>query len=449
MIQNTVTRAGYIFGNITARYCFRAAILLPVALFVSGAAFAQEPQPSAPLAGPLTQALQPFVDEHKAAGFVVLVADKDKVLDREPIGYSSLANKTPMKADDLFWIASMTKSFTATALMMLVDEGKIGGINDPVEKYLPEFKGQKVVDEKDPTHTPQQAAHPITIKEILSHTSGIAIQQQFTKKQYEEGDNVHLKREVADYAALPLRFQPGTKSEYNNAGFNTAGRIIEVVSGMTYADFMQKRLLDPLGLKDTVWWPSPEQAERLAFSVKPGADKQTLEDINQYTDKNKAGIYGLVVRELGNVSTIPPNILRTGGISAIFTYKAHYAMPAGGLYSTAADVAKFCRMILNGGVCNGKRYLSENAIRQMTTDYAGHLYPNHDSGYGQGWHLKLTSKDYPSAGSFGHRGAAGTHMWIDPKTQLVMVLLMQQGENKNEEAMYQAFLKAAIQKYGK
>lgn len=405
---------------------------------------AQDSRP--PSTGGLAQALQPYVDNHVVGGFVVLVANKDKVLDCEAVGYSSVVSKTRMNVDNLFWIASMSKSFTGAAFMMLVDEGKVS-IDDPVEKYLPEFKGQMVVDPKDPAHTPHPPKHPITIKEVLSHTSGIT--QELTKKQYETQDDCYLKKEVADHASAPLKREPGSAYEYSNAGINTAGRVIEVVSGMPYADFVQKRLLDPLALKDTTWWPSLEQGKRLAHTTKPNADKTGLTEWDWYAE-NKAGIDGLQMRVLGSTNVVPPAILSDMGHGQIFYYSTHFAMPAGGLFSTAKDVGRFCQMILNGGVWEGKRYLSEQAIKQMSSDQTGGLLgPN--SGYGQGWDIKRSAQDFPGAGSFGHRGARGTHMWIDPANQLVFVLLMEHGDDlgKKEGDINQAFLKAAMEKYGK
>ena len=402
---------------------------------------AAETLPAKP-SGVLAPSLQPYVDNHVVAGFVALVADKDNVLDLEAVGYSSVAHKTPMNVSNLFWIASMSKSFTGAAFMILVDEGKVS-IDDPVEKYLPEFKGQMVADPKDPTRTPHPPLHPITVREVLSHTSGIT--QELTKQQSKDQDDCYLNKQVADHAAAPLKREPGTAYEYSNAGINTAGRIIEVVSGMSYADFVRTRLLEPLGMKDTTWWPCLEQGQRLAHTAKPNADKTGLVEMNWYAE-NKAGIDSLQMRVLGSTNIVPHAILSDMGHGQIFYYSTRFAMPAGGLFSTARDVGIFCRMILNGGVYGGKRYLSEEAIRQMSSDQTGGLL-DPTSGYGLGWQLKRGVQDFPSAGSFGHRGARGTHMWIDPATQRVFVLMMEHMDDlgKEEGQIYQTFLKAAAE----
>ena len=195
-----------------------------------------------------------------------------------------------------------------------------------------------------------------------------------------------LKNAVRTYAAEPLLFQPFTDYSYSNEGLNTAARIIEVVSGMPYEQFMQKRLFDPLGMSDTTFWPSAEQTARIATTYKLSKQASDLEatPIDQLT-------YPLSDR-------------------------AHrYPMPAGGLFSTAADMEKFCRMILNGGTLDGKRYISERALHQMTSTQNGTLG---GTDYGFGWAV--------SNGSFGHGGAYKNAIDIDPATGRILVFMVQQ-----------------------
>ena len=209
--------------------------------------------------------LQPFVDSHEMAGAVTIVATKDKILDVQAVGYADLAAKTPMTKDRLFWIASMSKPITATAFMMLVDEGKVK-MDDPVEKYLPEFKGQMYIAEQDDNHMLlKKPTHPITLHNILSHTAGLHMVSLIEHPTF---DMLPLEVAVRSHAMSPLMFNPDTDWRYSNAGINTAGRVIEVVSGEPYTKFLQERLLDPLGMKDTVWIPSEEQVARLAKSYK-------------------------------------------------------------------------------------------------------------------------------------------------------------------------------------
>ena len=153
----------------------------------------------------------------------------------------------------------------------------------------------------------------------------------------------------------------------------------------------------------------------------------------------------------GNSNVVPPNVLAAMSFHQIMFYGMHYAMPAGGLFSTAGDLAKFCRMLLNGGVLDGRRYLSEDAVRQMTSIQTGAIIPAPRDAYGLGWMVTRSPGGYPSVGTFGHRGAASTYMWVDPTHQLVMVLLMQRGDwpKRGQVDIDQAFLRTAIDSYGK
>ena len=166
---------------------------------------------------------------------------------------------------------------TATALMMLVDEGKVN-VDDPVEKYLPEFKGQWVKAEQDADHVLlKRPAHPITVKNVLSHTSGLPFSSPLEEPTL---DLLPLAARVRSYAMLPLEFEPDSKYAYSNAGINTAGRIIEVVSGMPYEQFMEQRLFQPLGMKDTTFWPSPRAgpAPREVLQTERGQDRSGRDD---------------------------------------------------------------------------------------------------------------------------------------------------------------------------
>jgi CubicO group peptidase (beta-lactamase class C family) len=383
--------------------------------------------------------LQSFIDKHIVAGAVVLVADKDRVLAIESAGYSSLANKTPMRDDAVFWIASMSKSLTGAALMMLVDEGKVS-LDDPVEKYLPEFKGQMVAgaERADPPHPPQ---HPIAVREIMCHTSGLVLANDKNLKR----TNV-LKDDVVQYAARPLRQEPGTKYEYNNCGINTGGRIIEVASGLSYADFMQQRLFDPLGMKDTTCWPNEEQAARLAHSVRPTEDKQDLVEV-----KHDKDVKPETILKWSEGIPVPAAVTADMGAGIAFEYAKHYAMPAGGYFSTAHDVGAFCRMLLRGGELDGKRYLSEKAVGEMASVQTGAAKFSPDEAYGVGCSVRLKNDEGPSAGSFGHRGARRTAMWVDPHNQLVLVILVEHMDmpGNQQKEMYGGFMKAAIERFGK
>jgi CubicO group peptidase (beta-lactamase class C family) len=388
--------------------------------------------------GPLAQAMQPFVDQKIIAGAVMLVTDKDKILDVETVGFASLDEKKPMVANNLFWLASISKTFAGTAIMMLVDEGKLR-IDDPVEKYLPEFKGQQVANEKDPTklHPP---AHLLTIKELLNHTSGIVTPQD---KRLKRTDDV-LKDEVAQYGTLPLIREPGTRFEYNNCGINTAGRIVEVVSGMPYADFIQQRLLTPLKMTDTGFWPNEEQVSRHARTSKWNDAHTEFTDLPFKPDANQ-------LKKAPAGPKVPLRLLTEQGSAFIGFYAHRYAMPAGGLFSTADDMARYGQMFLNHGDFGGHHYLSAEAIGMMTSDQTKDIKVSPSEARGLGWFVKMRDTDGPAAGSFGHRGARAPALWIDPKNGLAMVLLIESWDlrGKDHENVAGAFFKTAVAKFGK
>jgi len=364
--------------------------------------------------------LQPYVDDHTLAGAVVLWADKERVLGLDAVGYADIAKGIPMKTDELFWIASMSKPMTASALLMLVDEGKVS-LSDPVEKYLPEFHGQWLAVEQDAQHELlKQPSRPITVEDVLSHTSGLPFASRVEHKR----DTFPLSVAALSYALTPLTFEPGSKYDYSNAGINTAGRIIEVVSGQRYEEFMNRRLFRPLGMRDTTLRPTKSQLKRLAKSYKPNASKDGLEEttIDQLT-------YPLDDRK-------------------------RYPSPAGGYFSSARDLSIFCRMLLNGGLYEGKRYLSEAAIQEMTSAHTGELLGKNGNGYGLGWSVSgrpRNGADRQHTGAFGHGGAYSTDMQIDVEHQFITIFLVQHAGYPGKEGgkILPAFRKAALRAAGR
>ncbi len=348
----------------------------------------------------LLNPLQTHIDHHTVAGVVTLAASRERVLSSGAVGYADIAAGKPMTTDAVFWIASMSKPIAATAVMMLVEEGKIN-LDDPVEKYLPAFKGMKVAVERDNAHVLlRPAAHPITVRNLLSHTSGLTARTPLEQHI----DALSLADNVDSYPMLPLRFEPGSRYEYSNAGINTAGRIVELVTGLDYADFLQRRLFTPLGMRETTFWPTPAQLTRLAKSYLPNADKTALVEI-----------------PIDQLSY--PLDRRTRG-----------ACPAGGLFSTAADIACFGRMILGQGVYGGRRYLTAAGVREMTSTQTGDLAVEglDHNGYGFGWSTVRKVADSHGVlrlGSFGHGGAYGTHLWIFPADDRITVFMIQYGSS--------------------
>ncbi len=360
--------------------------------------------------------MRPFLEQRDISGVVALVGDREGVLALEAIGQADNEEGKAMRPDTLFRIASMTKPITALAVMMLVEERKLS-LDAPVEALLPEFKGQMLVASKDgETITLKKPARPITARDLLTHTSGLpggpppGLADLYSKRDHS------LAEAVMAFSQRPLDFEPGTKWAYCNAGIDTLGRMIEVASGKSYEDFLKERLFTPLGMVDTVFYPSADQAKRTAVLYQK--KESVLERSPSFLGEPKA-------------------------------YK--YPIPAGGLYSTAPDLAKLYRMVLQGGTFDGKRYLSESSVAEMTKLQT----PQIKTGFvdGMGWGLGFSYVREPqgvteslSAGSYGHGGAFGTQAWIDPVKGKYVVLLIQRTGLPNSDAsdMRKALQKAAL-----
>lgn len=355
----------------------------------------------------LAPALQPFVESRVLPGAVTLVATKDRILDISTVGLADVAAGSPMAADSVFWIASMSKPITAAALMILVDEGKVK-VDDPVEKYLPEFKGQMFIAEKSDTQMLlKKPAHPIRVRDILCHTSGLAFRSTI---EFGPLDLFPLATRVRSYAAQPLVHAPESQYLYSNAGINVAARIIEVVSRKPFEKFLDERLLGPLGMKDTTFWPNAAQLARLAKSYKSTEDKSAFEEtpIAQLT------------YPLDDRLTRQP-------------------MPGGGLFSTAADVARFGQMLLRGGEFGGQRILSEASVKTMTSRQTP---ANLKQSYGFGFAV--------NGPTFGHGGAYSTNFSVDSQFGLVLVFMVQNAgwRNADGKKILPAFTKAAVEAFG-
>ncbi|SFJ19962.1 serine hydrolase domain-containing protein [Planctomicrobium piriforme] len=351
--------------------------------------------------------LQPFIDSRTVAGAVTLVANRQGIVDIDAIGWADIDDQRPMQPDALFWIASMSKPIAGTALMMLVEEGKIS-LDDPVEKYLPEYKGEWLAVERDQTHQLlKHPSRPITIRDTLSHVSGLPHRSPVEVPTL---DALPLRTVVRSFAVMPLEFEPGTSYLYSNGGINTAGRILEVVTGKSYEQFLQERLFDPLGMTDTTFWPSQPQLTRLASSYKAGPEKKGLVEttIPQLT-------YPLDDRE------------------------HRYPIPGGGLFSTAADMATFARMILNEGELNGVRYLSPASVAEMTKRQTAESLPK---SYGLGWNI--------AGKNCSHGGAFSTNMELDRDRDLVLIYMVQHADYPgNGKDANGVFRKGAVEKFSK
>ena len=347
------------------------------------------------LSSRIRERMQPFVDKNEVSGIVTLVGGPEGVQSIEALGRRDVEKDLPMRSDTLFRIASMTKPVTAIGIMMLVDEGKLA-VDDPVEKHLPEFRGQMLVAEQSgETITLKKPSRPITLRDLLTHTSGLpgspppGLAELYLKR------NHTLAEAVMAYSQRPLTFEPGSKWAYCNVGIDTLGRVIEAASGQTYETFLKERLFDPLGMPDTTFYPSPAQLERTALT------------------------YDLKDGKL--VASGTPLIGAASG--------AKYPVPAGGLYSTAPDLAKLYRMMLGRGSLGGKKYLSEASVAAMTKVQTGDLKAGFTdgTGWGFGWGVVRQPTGVTealSAGAYGHGGAFGTQAWIDPTKGRFAVLMI-------------------------
>lgn len=363
-------------------------------------------------------AMQQMVAKSEIAGVVTMVVSKDRILHLESTGLADVAAKKPMTPETLFWIASMTKPITGAAVLMLQDEGKLE-VGDAVAKYLPEF-----ADLKTPSGKP---AH-LTIAQLLTHTSGLgeaggrAAQQAHT-----------LAELVPLWLAAPMQYEPGEKWKYTQSGINAAARIVEVVSGMSFDAFLQQRVFDPLGMKETTFYPSEAQRARLATAYAKS-------------------------KETGALEAVPPR--------ADFGTRDRPPQGNGGLYSTGPDYARFCQMLLGGGSRDGRRYLSAKAMAFLTTPQTGDLPTGFFQGGGSGslganygWGIGTCILRTPHAGvaamlspgSFGHGGAWGTQAWVDPVKGVAYVLMVQRANFPNSDAseVRQVFQEAAARALAK
>jgi CubicO group peptidase (beta-lactamase class C family) len=357
-------------------------------------------------------AMQGLVGKQEIAGAVTVVVGKDRVLHLEATGAADLATKRPMAPDTLFWIASMTKPVTGVAILMLQDDGKLK-VTDPVARYLPGF-----ADLKTPSGKPAN----LTITQILTHTSGLG---------EAAGAAAREAKTLADleklWLAAPMQYEPGERWKYTQSGINAASRIVEVISGMTFDAFVQQRIFDPLGMKDTTFYPTDAQRARLATAY----------------ERNAA---------TGALQAVPPR--------ADFGARNRPPQGNGGLYSTAADYARFCRMLLNGGTLDGRRYLSAEAMTLLTRPLTGDLptgffqtdqWGNRGANYGWGLSTSILKTPHDgvasmlSPGTYGHGGAWGTQAWIDPVKGVAYILMIQRAglPNSDGSEIRRAFQQAA------
>jgi CubicO group peptidase (beta-lactamase class C family) len=348
--------------------------------------------------------LQSYIDDNKLAGAVTLVARKGRIVHFQAQGVMDIESKKPMQKDTLFRMASTTKPVTSAAILMLIEEGKLR-LNDSVSRFLPEFKDMKVAVSKDDNSEPQfvPAKRAITIRDLLTHTSGLgsggAGAREMTRVMRQRKPNDTLADAILRLAAVPLDFQPGSQWRYSGgAAFDILGRIIEVASGTTFDRFLHERIFEPLGMRSTFFVVPEDQRSRLATQYRRSAK-----------DLEKREIPGL------------------------FTTMRYFS-GAGGLTSTAEDFARFAEMLRQGGQLHGCRLLSPRTVELYSANHVGELFggqlgrPPRGLGFGLGVEVVLDPIQAGwrrSAGSYGWDGAFGTIFWVDPREQMIAVLMIQ------------------------
>jgi CubicO group peptidase (beta-lactamase class C family) len=363
----------------------------------------------------LDSGMSDWVKKNWINGSVAFIARKGKIVYYKAYGYNDLDTKAPIPKDDIFRIASQTKAITSVAVMMLWEEGKFS-LDDPVSMYIPTFAHQGVLANfnwKDTTYTTVPAKRPITIRDLITHTSGLgypAIGTPEANAIYAKDamtGGVGVKQQtLADamtrLGKLPLMFQPGEKWMYG-LGHDVLGYLVEVWSGMTLEEFFAKRIFHPLGMNDTYFNMPASKASRL---------------VNFFIG-DSTGIHRQD-KTFGGALDMKFPLQHTG-----------YFSGGGGLSSTISDYAIFLQMLLNGGEYNGVRLLSRNTVRMMTMNQIGDLYidiggQQYKWGLGISIESEQASRLTPSqAGSYGWGGVFSTTYWVDPKEDMVVLLYMQ------------------------
>ena len=360
----------------------------------------------------ISSAVQRDIDNKRIAGAVTLVARRGHVAWFKAQGMADRETGKPMRPDTMFRICSMTKPITSLAVMMLYEEGRFM-LEDPISKYLPEFKNPKVLV-KPASGTPYTIPAPreITIRDLLRHTSGITYQWNKDLGPMYKDANVAsgllpydgtIEDSSKRLAGLPLLFNPGEKWEYS-LGVDVLGRLVEVISGKPLDEFFRTRIFEPLGMKDTYFYPPDNKLDRLATA---------------YTYYNDKGL-----------NRFPDTPITEGA----FTYSADYPTRApkklfsggAGLVSTAADYMRFCQMMLDGGKVGNTRLLSRKSVELMTQDQLGKVNP--DFGFGLGFGVdgvKVPLEELGSPGEYNWGGFFYTEFSIDPKEQMIVIFMGQ------------------------
>lgn len=363
----------------------RLILLAGIMLLAGTAVSAEPPLAETPGLPALDQAIDLLISDQQISGAVTLVWQDGKTRHFAARGLADLTTAAPMRPDAIFWIASMTKPVTAAAILRLQDEGRLH-LDDPVSRYLPEYAALRL-----PSGLP---ASP-TIRHLLTHTSGLG---ELTAAELASMQELaEVTRRISQIAP---QFAPGSSWKYSQAGMNTAARIVEAVGGLRFDRYLRQTFFAPLGMCDTGY--VPDEAQRARF----------------------AGMHAKAV----------DNTLK----SAPWPDRAASGLPTGngGLFSTASDYWRFCRMLLDDGVFEGKRYLSTKSARLMRTIQTGDYETNQGYAWAIGCNVVRTSKGHTQTlvpGAFGHSGGFGTLAWIAPDSRAIYLLMTQRTKFNSAE----------------
>ncbi len=359
--------------------------------------------------------MKAFVDKGTMAGTVTLVARHGQIAALDAVGYTDIETKQPLRTDAIFQIHSMTKPIVCFGVMQLAEQGFFS-LSDPVEKLLPEFRGQMVLEDGKL----RKPSRPITVRDLMTHTSGLPTNPPPGIGELHGALHRPLNEVVLIISQTPLASDPGTRWQYSNTGIATLGRIIEIYSGLAFEKYLEQRIFLPLGMKDTYIYPPAEKHNRMptAYILKDGKPlKYTSDPLGEGAMKFRVG--------------------------------AKYPLPEGGLYSTATDLFAFYQMMLNGGVHQGKRLLSKPAIQTMTRVHTGALNAGGPGmGYGLGWSVvreAMGTLTFLSPGSYGHGGRYGTYHMNDPKRDMVVIFMIhREGGSDERNAFVEMALSAVV-----
>lgn len=414
------------------------AVVLAIALVSIGALPAGSPEGlgfSTSRLHRVDELIQRYIDDQQISGAVTMLARHGQVAHFEAQGFMDIESKAPMRKDAIFRMASMSKPVTGVAILMLMEEGKLR-LSDPVARFIPEFKDMQVAMPKPGANAPAgrgaaarepeiytvPAERPITIRDLLTHTSGLESSgigyRTATRMAPRRGD-MNLAQYVPTLGKTPLDFQPGSRWQYSLlAGMETLGRIVEVASGQTFDQFLKQHLFEPLGMVDTSF-------------VVPADKEPRLVTLYERTDQ------GTLVREAAQTpGWLDTTTLFSGG---------------GGLYSTADDYMAFAQMLCNRGELNGHRILGTRTVELMASNHVGDLFAEaRNPGLGFGLSVQVVLDPVAAnvrmgTGSFGWGGAFGTNFWVDPENDLVGLLMIQEPVNALRGDFANAVMQAIVE----